>query len=261
MANMVQYHNDLNLMQMTGFGEKEIDTFFAICFKLKNQGDREVEMTYSELKDLINTKNRSDERIHKAVEYVLNNLMKLRLRNENDDEIILINVFSKAVIKKNERSFSVKISEDFSYILNDFLKNYTLFDLEEMVQLKSRYSKKIYRLLKQFRSTGWYEPGLEQFRFIIDAPESYDVNKISEKILKPALKELSRFFPNLKLQKIKKGREIKKLRFTWNIETVEVIKKPKIEKPMDDLEKKLQKRLFEKIEKEREQERSGKIWL
>lgn len=251
-------------MQMTGFGEKEIDIFFVICFKLKNQNDREVEMEYSELKSMIHIKNRSDERIHKAVEYVLNNLMKLRLRHEYDDEITLVNVFSKATIKKNEGVFSFKISEDFSYILNDFLKNYTLFDLEEMVQLKSGYSKKIYRLLKQFRSTGWYETNFEEFRFIMEAPESYDANKISEKILKPALKELSKFFPNLKLEKIKKGTKIVRLKFIWETEKVKVIEKPKTEKPMDELELKIQKRLFEKIahkEKEKEQERSGEIWL
>ena len=259
MANMVKYHNDLNLMQFTGFGEKEIDTFFAICFKLKNQGDREVEMTYSELKDLINVGNRSDERIHNVVENVLNNLIRLRLKYEDDAVIILISIFSKIVIKKEERVFSIKISEDFAYLLNDFLKNYTIFDLEEITKLKSGYSKNAYRTLKQFKSTGWCEISLEKFRFIMNVPESYDISRMTERILKPITKELKDIFPDLKIKKIKRGREVIRLKFTWKVTEPKEVKQEEPE--MDELEKKLQMRLFEKIEKEREQERSGKIWL
>ena len=92
---------------------------------------------------------------------------------------------------------------------------------------------------------------------------------MTERILKPITKELKDIFPDLKIKKIKRGREVIKLNFTWKVTEPKEVKQEDPE--MDDLEKKLQKRLFEKIEKEeqkrlqeekeREQERSGKIWL
>lgn len=82
---------------------------------------------------------------------------------------------------------------------------------------------------------------------------------MTERILKPITKELKDIFPDLKIKKIKKGRAIHKLKFTWKVTEPKEVKQEEPE--MDELEKKLQMRLFEKIEKEREQERSGKIWL
>lgn len=47
----------------------------------------------------------------------------------------------------------MKVNEDFLYILNDLTKNFTLFELQEFNNLVCIF-KNLYRLLKQFKTTG-----------------------------------------------------------------------------------------------------------
>ena len=70
----------------------------------------------------------------------------------------------------------------------------------------------------QFRSSGYLVIGIEDFRKRLDIPESYQMFNIDQRILKPALKELSAYFNDLKFKKIKakKGNKIAKLEFTFS---------------------------------------------
>ena len=258
---VVVYKNSLNKISLGMLTPKEQDIFFSMLYKVKNKNDNTVVFDFSELQELIDEKRNKGRIMENLKELAL----KLSRMSQNielpDGTFIIFNLFNRFKIDPNQNTMEIKINEDFKFLLNEVMNDFTKFELQSLVSMKSGYSKTAFRLMKQFQSTGWYEVEAEEFRFLLGVPDSYETTNFNKRVLEPIMKELKVHFPGLKLQKIRKGREIKKLRFTWNIETVEVIKKPKIEKPMDDLEKKLQKRLFEKIEKEREQERSGKIWL
>ncbi|WP_234446200.1 replication initiation protein, partial [Campylobacter fetus] len=95
------------------------------------------------------------------------------------------------------------------------------FELKEFIGLNSKYAKTLYRLLKQFRSSGKciiYSKKWDEFREIMDIPQSYQISDIDKRILKPSIKELSAerdlfnnkkpIFENLTYKKIKdpKGR-------------------------------------------------------
>ena len=41
------------------------------------------------------------------------------------------------------------------------------------------------------------------------------MGEVDRRVIKPAISELSPLFPDLKLEKIKDGRKIKSLKFTW----------------------------------------------
>ena len=69
-------------------------------------------------------------------------------------------------------------------------KNFTVFELQEFNALASSYSKNMFRLLKQYKSTGFYKVSIEEFRRLLDIPESYNMSKISVKVLDPIEKEL-----------------------------------------------------------------------
>ncbi|MGL4999962.1 MAG: RepB family plasmid replication initiator protein [Cetobacterium sp.] len=56
---IVRYNNDLNSVTFGSFKEKELDLFFSICFKLKELGTDEVEISFKELKELSDYSNRN----------------------------------------------------------------------------------------------------------------------------------------------------------------------------------------------------------
>ena len=62
----------------------------------------------------------------------------------------------------------------------------------------------MYRILMQFRSTGFYKVTIDEFKRILDIPESYKMGNIDQYIFKPINKELAPLFDYFEIKKIKK---------------------------------------------------------
>lgn len=52
------------------------------------------------------------------------------------------------------KKLEIEVNPKFEYIVNELTKNFTGFKLEEFIALSGKYTKTLYRLLKQFRKTG-----------------------------------------------------------------------------------------------------------
>ena len=113
LSEIVKYHNDLNTLQMTGFTEKEIDIFFSICFKLKNQGNTSVNMSYKEIKELSNYKHRSIAKMHDSVDSTFKKLLGLSIKVEDENTIARFVLFTDYVIDKNNQYISLQVHDKF----------------------------------------------------------------------------------------------------------------------------------------------------
>ncbi|WP_144487898.1 replication initiation protein, partial [Bacillus subtilis] len=71
------------------------------------------------------------------------------------------------------------------YILNSITNNFTKFELKEMTNLKSTYSKNMFRILKQYKHTGYMKIKIDDFRERLDVPKSYRMTDINKNVLKP----------------------------------------------------------------------------
>ena len=127
-------------------------------------------------------------------------------------------MFRTFITDTNKNILTVKVNEDFAYILNDLTQNFTLFELKEFNLLTWIYAKHLYRLLKQFRYTGYYKVEISEFKRLFDVPSSYQMNDINKRVLNPAIKEVKKFFSSLTLTKEKEGKRIKYLKFTFDKE-------------------------------------------
>ena len=89
-----------------------------------------------------------------------------------------------------------------------------------MTHLKSTYAKNMFRILKQYKHTGYMKIKIDDFRERLDIPNSYRMSNINQFVLNPIIKELSTIFKNLHINKIKakKGRKIEWLEFTFDAE-------------------------------------------
>lgn len=125
-------------------------------------------------------------------------LMKITCALKTDTEIIMFVLFPTFAI--NKQTLTVSVNERFRFILNELVKNFTRFDLQEFVTLESKYSKSLYRLLKQYRTTGKYETEVNDFRLKMDCPESYNNKHFMQNIINPALKNLQGYFQNLQCE-------------------------------------------------------------
>lgn len=225
----VKYKNELNTIPMRNFNRAEMDLFFSICAKLKNKQEEAVEFSFDELRDLSRYNAKDKKRFIQDIRSVNHKLLKLNYSIESEDIISDFNLFNTFTIYPKENKVIVSVNKDFTFILNELTSEFTQFELQEFTSLKSSYSKTMYRLLKQYKSTGYYTVQTEKFRELLDIPDSYRMSDINRQIFKPIEKELSQFFDPFQIKKIKakKGNKIERLEFYF------MEKMP----PIDDLPK------------------------
>lgn len=213
---MLKYHNQMNEISFGNFKERELDLFFSICYKLKEQGTETIDLTFSELKDLIGE--------NKNLKRLKNNIDSLnkKLAIINHQIEIKPNVFERFVLftnfttDYNKNTLTIKVNEKFSYILNNLINKYTKFDLLDFISLKSVYSKNMFKLLKQWESVNSIEFSIDEIKAKLNIPLTYSTSDFNKRVLVPIMEELPQYFPNLKLEKIKTGKKVTSLKFTWS---------------------------------------------
>lgn len=212
---MLKYHNDMNLIAFKDFSQRELNIFFSLCLLMKEKGTGEITLSYDEIKNVIPDRFESNTKFEEILESVYDKLLQLRLESRDKNKIEKFILFTSYKINVNEKTVTINTNSDYSYILNNLSKNFTLFELQEFNELSSTYSKHMFRLLKQYRSTGFFRINVEEFRRLLDVPKSYTMKKIGVKVLGPIEKELVSYFKEFKIKKIKEGRSITNLEFTF----------------------------------------------
>lgn len=214
MREIVKYHNDINKVNLSSYSEKELNLFFSLIFLSKEKGETKLIIPFSELKELADgDKNR--ERFIKNLINVNKKLIKLNHQIEVDNVIHIFTLFNTFSIDKDNNTLTVEINKIFSYMLSNLIGNFTKFDLLEFVSLKSSYSKNLFKLLKQWESVKSKEFSIDEIRKLLGVPNSYTSTNFNERVLKPIMEELPKYFSNLKIEKIKTGRKVTSIKFTW----------------------------------------------
>ena len=226
---VIKYHNDMNKVSFAGFKEKELDLFFSICQKMKDKGSNEIIFSFSDLRKLSQYSNRSIERFYSDLDRVYKKMLELNLKYEDEKEIRRFVLFSRYIIKKDEQIIIIKASEDFEYILNKLIGTFTKFDLVDFVSLKSVYSKNMFKLLKQWESKKNVKYEVQVLREILGVPSKYTTSNFNDRVLKPIMDELPKYFNDLCLEKLKTGKKVTHLKFTWSSRKEEIKEAEKIE--------------------------------
>ena len=262
MNKIVKFHNDLNSIKFSSFRAVEYDLFFAILYKLKDKQEEEIILTFEELKKLSEYKKTQNKYFIDSLIEINQNLLSIKLNFKNYTEGLYIGAtfFTYYEINEQEKTLSISVNRKLTYLINDLTKNFTQLELKKMSQMSSKYSKIIFRFLKQYdntkNNTNFWEIEINEFKELLNIPSSYLMANIDTRILKPALSELSPLFYNLKLIKKKRGRNIDRLRFEWNTETVEMKKKKENEQKKSEVESKRKYKIIENTSKVEEKEKS-----
>ena len=199
---IVKYDNDFNTVGLRGFTAEELDLLMTILHRVRNREIEEIKFSYYDLKQLIKSEKKPTiEQFSKSIMNINKKLLALNFTLVENDEIIQFALFKEFRTSSKKQILTVSVSERFKFLLNDFDPGkWTRFELEEFVDLKSSYTKEFYRRMKQFRSTGFWKCGIEEFRNLLDIPEKYRITDIDAWVLKPIQKELGEKY-NLKIEK------------------------------------------------------------
>jgi len=234
MANeVVKHHNDLNTVIMRKWNAEEMNFFFAIITKVRDEGTRLMKFDTDELRNLA-SKDFHLDRWSQTMKSVADKVVDLKYYERTEHSYAVMNLFSYFRVDEKECIVEVEVSSKFEYVINKLEAQFTQYELAEFTNIRSTYAKTAYRLLKQWRTVGRKEFKIDEFKTLLDMPNSYKSSEIDRAVVKPILKQLSPYFEGLKVKKIKsnkRGNPVLGYEFTWNPEMIESYVPNKFDKP------------------------------
>ncbi|MFS7885874.1 replication initiation protein (plasmid) [Helicobacter pylori] len=225
----ITYHNNANKVNLGKLSEREANLLFAIFQRLKDQGNTLIRFEPQDLKRMIMVKsNLTNRQLLQVLKNLLDNIsganfwiIREHVENgevyEDHTSYMLFKQFEIRIHKptQNIEYLDVQLNDSYQYLLNNLGigGQYTSFKLLEFQRVRGKYAKTLYRLLKQYKSTGILSVEWSQFKELLDIPKDYEMRNIDQKVLTPALKELHKIYPfeHLSYKKERKSHDKRKV--------------------------------------------------
>lgn len=227
MANeIVKYNHELNTIPLRKFTSVEMNLFFSIISRMREKGDETVRFTFDQLKHLSNYKATANTRFVNDLKETYEKILSLRFgrRSQSGLSIEMFVMFTEFKIDGDAKEpyVDIRIYEKALPLLND-LDEWVRYSLQQFTDLQSSYSKTIFRLLKQFRTTGYAYFSKEDFFELLDIPKSYQKNlgEVDRTVLRPIKEEITPLFPGLTIRKKYgkgRGKPVIGYSFSWKAE-------------------------------------------
>ena len=189
---IVKYSNEFNAQALRHFTALDLDLLMAIASRVRDKGEDEVVFSFDDLRRLSGLQGRhfTDKALRDLIMGVNARLLALNFTLHDDDTTIQFALFQEFETKLSARTLRVAVHPRFAFLLNDLTAQFTRFELSQFTSLKSSYAKEAYRRLKQYRRTGVWRVGIEDFRRLLDVPKSYSTSQLMRRVLGPIEAEL-----------------------------------------------------------------------
>ena len=216
---LIRYDNSVNKMFPVGLSKLEMNTFMYILSEFTGNSVVELIIPYRRLREIIKyNPRRTSKEFDEVLEKLCDKLRQVTLSMGNDEEDADYCVFPTFIRNWYEQSLTVGINL-YAKKLLDIQKGYTQFDIREFISLKSKAATFIFINLKQFRTTGVWHVGMNDFKKGLGA-STYSNNNCIQKLIIPAVKELNEkeIFDDLTFKTetdSSKGNPVRALLFTF----------------------------------------------
>ena len=232
----VYYDNKMNLLAFKNLDKVEANLFFSIVARFNDKGAEKLKLNFSEIAEFISDNKYTSKELSKLINDGVGKVVQSAIKWEmTPTKTAYFTLFNEFLVDDENNTLEASINSRFLFMLNNFKDgNFTMLELAEFSSLKSKYTQTLYRLLKQFRFTGFRSIKWAEFIEIMDIPTSYRMFDIERQILKPAIAELTQeadifnqnnpIFKKLTYKKIRgtgRGRPVEKIEFYFMPETNE----------------------------------------
>ena len=205
---IVIYNNDLNTkVYLKKFNNFNWDIFMIVVSALAYTKTGVVYISLKEIMKKTNYTSKNWENFITKIRETNRKILASVCEVETEKDIDQFPLFKRFKIE-DKKFLRVEVDKEYMFFFNNY-DEYTSFGLKTFLELKNKYTKPLFKQLMQFKSTGKAFFRTEDFRSILDIPNSLSFSKIRDRILIPSIQDFSVIFKNYKIiAKFLDGEEI-----------------------------------------------------
>ena len=207
--------------------EVENNIFYATIAQFYEKHNDILKFTSEQMRSLIGAdKHVSQLQFAKKIDRTFEKFLRIQEKKQRvdpdtgDTYFIRENLFRKSSVNLDTLDCYVQVNENFENLFNE-LTTWTRFSITQYSRLHSMYSKRLYRIIKRWRTVGKLTMKVDDLKANLHVAKSYSAGNIDQRILKPIKQELSSVFYGFKVTKNyahKRGKKIDSYTFTWRPE-------------------------------------------
>lgn len=218
-SQLIKQHNALTQAKYS-LSATELDIFFALLSQIEEESSPAQAYTLDVAwLEGITGKKLNTTQLRQSTEKLLRRIYTLP---EEDGSYFQSALLSSARYVSKERKLILRVDPEMGKYLFNLKSNFTLYYLEYALRLNSKFSKRIYQMLSQFRSTGFFKTTIrrlkEQLELVDeDGGEQYKkVSAFRKYVLDVAQKELQGTDINFTYTLVKQGRAYRMIEFRFS---------------------------------------------
>ena len=151
---------------------------------------KEYKFSIIEFCELCGIDYQQNKQTHAYIKQVIKNLADKSEWIELDEVETLIRWIAKARITKRSGIITIKLDEDLIPYLLELKKNYTKYQLQNIIPMKSKYGIRLYELLKSYLNLGKVRFSIEELKIRLDSTNYTNLKDFKRRVLEPALKDI-----------------------------------------------------------------------
>ena len=226
MDKIVRYDNELvDRFLFTNYKSKMFDLFFALILKVQKEKNT-IKFNRNEIKNLIKTSNLTNAEFTEILKSLSSQTIRYKATEdiiENNEVIakkgdfIWESIFERLIEEKSQEHITIQIKDKFKGLFFDLRDNFSKHELDEMMNINSIYSKKLFMFLNRWRN---YNKAVfvewDNLIARLGTPVSYKTNDIIRTLNKSKEEKNKKTGLKFDYKTVKKGRKIEKIVFTIN---------------------------------------------
>jgi plasmid replication initiation protein len=132
---------------------------------------------------------------------------------------VKINICSMAKYHNNEGYIEIKFTDDIMPHLVKVKSQYLLYNLKEIANFGSLYTTRLYELIQEFKTTGYFIKSIAELRKLFETGTKYkEYKNFKAKCLTHAINEINSQYPtiNLVMSEIRESRAVTSIELIFN---------------------------------------------
>ena len=205
---VAKYSNDFNAVPLKDFSLVQKKILMTLIWLIKETDGSDITIDYERFIYLTQAKPKSLEDGIRLIRQTFRKILSLSITEiETETSYEEFMLFTARKVDKQNGEITIRVNPDYFSLIKNFANEYTKFPLQIGNSFSKQYTIDIYKFLRQFADTGFWVVTVENFKRYLAIPDSYGATKIREKIINPALEELKKYYPNLRLEEVKAKRK------------------------------------------------------